>query len=342
MEKEILKDLIKFNTINDKENKNLIYYVANFLEKLGFHNYFLEKDGNFNLVSILGDKVEVGFAGHTDTVNYSKKWSTNPFTLCEKDGFLYGLGVCDMKGSIAAILAALTELDFKKLKKGIGIYLTYDEEVGFSGIKNLIENWDIYPELMIIGEPTNNEIITATKGCIEYETKIYGKSAHSSMLEKGDNAIIKMMSFINELRSIEFVERNNLYEIPYTTMNIGKISGGTAVNIVPDLCSINFDFRTINVCEHHYIEKKLKDMEKKYNCQIEKKIEVYPLVNNNNLEFPSKAINFVTEAGFYPSSEKIVLGVGPVNPHEDNEKINVDSLIRCKEQYKDIINKYCS
>ena len=125
-------------------------------------------------------------------------------------------------------------------------------------------------------------------------------------------------------------------------MNIGKISGGTAVNIVPDLCSINFDFRTINVCEHRYIEKKLKDMEKKYNCQIEKKIEVYPLVNNDNLEFPSKAINFVTEAGFYPSSEKIILGVGPVNPHEDNEKINVDSLIRCKEQYKDIINKYCS
>lgn len=341
MEKEILKDLIKFNTINDKENKNMVYYIADFLEKLGFRNHFIEKNGKFNLVSIIGDKVEFGFAGHTDTVGYSKNWSTEPFTLYEKNDFLYGLGVCDMKGSIAAILSVLTEIDLKKLKKGIGIYLTYDEEVGFSGINSLIQEWDIYPNLMIIGEPTNNEIITATKGCIEYEAKVYGKSAHSSMLENGDNAIIKMMDLIKELQNIEFNERNTLYEIPHTTMNIGKIIGGTAVNIVPDLCSLKFDFRTINIDEHYYIEKKLKEIEKSFNCKIEKQLEVYPLVNRNNLTFPSKAINFVTEAGFYPSSEKIILGVGPVNPHEDNEKVSVSSLTKCKEQYKDIIIKYC-
>lgn len=341
MEKEILKDLIKFNTINDKENKNIIYYVANYLERLGFCNHLIEKDGKFNLVSIIGENVSVGFAGHTDTVNYSENWSTNPFVLYEKNEFLYGLGVCDMKGAIAAFLSALSELDLKKLKNGIGVYLTYDEEVGFSGIKNLLEKCDVYPSLMIIGEPTDNEIITATKGCVEYEAKVYGKSAHSSMLEKGDNAIIKMMDMIKELQNIKFVEKNNLYEIPHTTMNIGKINGGTAVNIVPDLCSLNFDFRTINIDEHYYIEKKLKEIEKNYNCKIEKQLEVYPLVNSNNLTFLPKAINFVTEAGFYPSSEKIILGVGPVNPHEDNEKISIDSLLRCKEQYKDIIIKYC-
>ena len=186
-----------------------------------------------------------------------------------------------------------------------------------------------------------NENIVNVTVRMKNQTGIEYYNVECHLKKDANNAIIKMMDLIKELQNIEFNERNTLYEIPHTTMNIGKITGGTAVNIVPDLCSLKFDFRTINIDEHYYIEKKLKEIEKSFNCKIEKQLEVYPLVNRNNLTFPSKVINFVTEAGFYPSSEKIILGVGPVNPHEDNEKVSVSSLSKCKEQYKDIIIRYC-
>lgn len=341
MEREILKKLISFNTINDKDNKLIIEYIMKYLEKLGFSNMLIENNGKYNLISIFGEDIEIGFSGHTDTVSFSNDWDSNPFELIEKNGYLYGLGSSDMKGGIAAFLSAIGEIDLHKLKKGIGIYLTYDEEIGFTGINELIKNCNIYPNLMIIGEPTNNEIFTLSKGCIEYEAIVTGKSAHSSMLNNGENAIIKSMSLIKDLQNIEFINRNSLYEIPHTTMNIGKINGGTAVNVVPDLCTISFDFRTIELSEHEFINEKLKELEKKYQCKFEKKLEIFPLVNNDNIEFNKKAINFVTEAGFYPSDKKIILGVGPINPHEVNEKISIESLKKCKEQYKELIIKNC-
>ena len=341
MEKEILEKLVSFNTIEDKDNKLIMNYVSEYLEKLGFKNHFIENNGKYNLVSFFKDNIEVGFSGHTDTVGYSNNWTFNPFELNEKDGYLYGLGTCDMKGGIAAFLAALSEIDLNKLNKGIGIYLTYDEEIGFTGIKEIINNNNVYPNLMIVGEPTNNEIITATKGCIEYTATVYGKSAHSSMLNKGENAIIKAMDLINDLRNIKFTRENPLYDIPTTTMNIGTINGGKAINIVPDLCTIRFDFRTIDNNDHEFISEKLKEIEEKYRCKIEKTLEIYPLVNDSDLEFKAKAMNFVTESGFFPSKKKIILGVGPINPHETDENISIESLKKCKEQYKKIIEKYC-
>ena len=108
--KEILKKLISYNTIKDKENKDIINYIEQFLKELGFKTEYKSNC----LVMSNSDDCNIGFLGHTDTVSYSDDWTFNPFELSELDGKLYGLGVCDMKGSIAAILSSVSKIDFSK------------------------------------------------------------------------------------------------------------------------------------------------------------------------------------------------------------------------------------
>ena len=118
----ILKDLVSFNTIKDKENEAIMNYIENYLKNLGFKT----ESKTRNLVMSIGKEQRLGFLGHTDTVEYIDEFKT-PFELKEKDEFLYGLGCCDMKGGIAAMLDAVKNTDFSKLKSGIKLYFTYDE-----------------------------------------------------------------------------------------------------------------------------------------------------------------------------------------------------------------------
>ena len=110
---KILKQLVKFNTIKDKQNKEIIEFIENYLLDLGFKTEYKEK----SLIMSYGENPAVGFLGHTDTVEYIEGWKTNPFELTEKEGKLFGLGACDMKGGIAAILDAISCIDLSTLNK---------------------------------------------------------------------------------------------------------------------------------------------------------------------------------------------------------------------------------
>ena len=150
---KILKDLVKFNTIKDKSNKEIMDYIENYLLKLGFKTELKTK----NLVMTIGKNAKLGFLGHTDTVEYIDEFN-NPFELVIKDEYLYGLGACDMKGGISAMLQAVSTINFNELKNGMKLYFTYDEEIGFGGINELVKNNEKFPEFMIFGEPTDNKI----------------------------------------------------------------------------------------------------------------------------------------------------------------------------------------
>ena len=108
---KILEDLVKFNTIKYKENQKIIDYIENYLSNLGFKTEYKTKD----LVMSIGENPKLGFLGHTDTTEYIEEFK-NPFKSTLKDGKLYGLGACDMKGGIAAMLDAVSNINFDKLK----------------------------------------------------------------------------------------------------------------------------------------------------------------------------------------------------------------------------------
>lgn len=335
--KQILKDLVKFNTINDKENKEIINYIERILKNKGFKVEYKSKC----LVMSIKEGKSLGFLGHTDTVQAGGDWSNNPFELKEENGLLYGLGVCDMKGGIAAILQAVTEINWEKMKKGIKLYFTYDEEIGFSGIKELIKKYEKFPKNMIIGEPTNNIKMNASKGLLEFKLNFSGISSHSSNPIQGENAIEKCFDFIKELKNFYNnlkKDRNSIFEIEYTTMNIGKITGGKSINIVPNNCEILIDFRTISKKHNNLIINNINEIIKKYNGSCEIINNIKPFINKENNIYPT---NFITEASFIEYGNKYILGVGPLTLHKANENISIESLNELVIQYKEIINKIC-
>ena len=337
---KILKDLVKYNTIKDKENKEIINYIENYLKKLGFKIEYKTKD----LVMSIGENPKLGFLGHTDTVEYIEEFK-NPFELTLKNGYLYGLGVCDMKGGIAAMLDAVSDIDFKKLKNGMKLYFTYDEEIGFGGINELVKNNEKFPSIMIFGEPTNNEIFSGHKGLIEYEIYFKGKKAHSSNPAKGISANMNAVKFLNELDEFYNNEikkdKENLYEIPYTTMNVGIIQGGSAKNSVPANCKITIDFRIANKNHIEKIMKKIEELANKYIAEINIIELLEEFIDEIEILNEIKTTNFMTEASKISGSKRIILGTGPVTAHEVNENISEESYNKLVEQYKELIYKVC-
>lgn len=288
------------------------------------------------------DEIGLGFMGHTDTVEYTDGWNYDKLAVTKEDGKLYGLGVCDMKSGIAAIIAAIAQVDFSKLSKGMKVYFTYDEEIGFSGIKSVVEYEKNFPDTVIVGEPTNNEIIVGSKGLMEYKISFKGVKTHSSTPDKGKSAIMSAVTFINELN--EFyeneikMEKNFDFEIPYTTMNIGVINGGSAINSVPDSCEFLVDFRTTDMDIEEKIVRKLKLLGERYDAEIAEMNRLSAFLNKS--EVSSRTCNFITEASFLENT-RIILGTGPVTAHEVNEYITEESLYRLVEQYKELIERFC-
>lgn len=336
---DVLENLVKFNTIKDKENKEIIDYIESTLKKLGFKT---EKKEKFLIMSNK-DEASFGFLGHTDTVGYSDNWKYEKFEITKENGKIFGLGVCDMKSGIAAIISAISQIDFDKLDKGMKVYLTYDEEIDFSGIKDVVNYEKNFPKTVLVGEPTNNEIVIGSKGLMEYKISFKGIKTHSSTPGKGKNAIMSAVSFINELNSFYESEIrtsvNENFEIPYTTMNIGVINGGSAINSVPDSCEFLVDFRTTDIIDEDKIVSKISELERKYNAKVTDINRLSAFLNASELS--KKTCNFITEASFL-DNDRIILGAGPVTAHEDNEFITEESLNMLVNQYKKLIQKYCN
>lgn len=335
---KVLADLVSFNTIRDKENKEIMDYIENTMKTIGFET---EKRDKY-LIMYNKPEVALGFIGHTDVVEFTEGWEYNQFKLSKAQDKLYGLGVCDMKSGIAGIISAISQIDFSKKDKGMKLYFTYDEEINFSGIKDIVAYESKFPKIIIVGEPTNNELIIGSKGLMEYKIILRGIQSHSSRPDRGENAILKTIDFINELREFYIneikIKNNDNFEVPYTTMNIGKINGGTVINSVPDRCEFLVDFRTIDKESENKITNFLDLLKNKYNAQIQELNKVSPFLNLTSIS--SKTSDFITEASFV-ENERIILGAGPVTAHEVNECITVQSLDRLVEQYKELIEKYC-
>ena len=324
--KEILKELVKINTIKDKDNKEIINYIENYLKDLGFITEYKSKC----LVMSNRKDCNIGFLGHTDTVDYSNDWDTNPFELVERDNKLYGLGTCDMKGGIATILSVIPKIKFKD--KGIKMIFTYDEELEFSGIKELLDKKIVFPDTMIIGEPTNNEIINSSKGLLDLKVIFKGLTAHASTPEEGINAIDKCITFINELNNYytdlkkEIINNNSL------TMNIGKINGGRYSNIVADTCEVSIDFRTVSKNQNKEIIKKIKSLIKDDTLEVISNID--PFISNSEINMS----NFLTEASLIDSKNRYILGLNN-NAHKKNEFITKESIELLEKQYIELIEK---
>ena len=253
-----LARLVGFPTVSRDSNLALIEDVQAYLAAHAIEAELTYDDAGTkaNLHAVIGpqDVPGVMLSGHSDVVPVDgQDWTGDPFRLREADGKLYGRGAADMKGFLACALAAVPEMAKADLKVPIHLALSYDEEIGCIGVRRLIDQMSaaaVKPAFCIVGEPTLMKPAIAHKGKTGMVCRCRGREAHSALAPTGLNAIYLANEMIAELRALqaEIIECGNTdagYQVPYSTIHVGTIAGGTALNIVPNFCEFKFEARTI-------------------------------------------------------------------------------------------------
>ncbi|KFC64762.1 Acetylornithine deacetylase (ArgE) [Bosea sp. LC85] len=245
----LLAELVGFDTTSSRSNLGLVARVADRLDDIGARVRLSHDDGRSkaNILASFGPRAPGGIvlSGHTDTVPVDdQSWSSNPFRLTERNGKLHGRGAADMKGFIAACLAAAEGFAAAQLARPIHIALSYDEEVGCLGVPSLIDDLlaqEDKPDLAIIGEPTGMRLGDRHRGFLGFRTRFEGRAAHSSDPSAGASAIYPAADFVGFLRAVGHRAGGN----DRTTVNLGRIEGGSAINIVPSACELLWEFRPV-------------------------------------------------------------------------------------------------
>lgn len=255
---ELAERLVALPTVSRDSNLQLVEFVVDYLAGHDVTcRLFENQEGTkANLLAVLGPEDVPGIilSGHTDVVPVDgQDWSGDPFTPWTADGKLYGRGSADMKSFIAAVLARVPEMQARGLTQPIYIALSYDEELGCQGVLPMVRHLaglKQRPRLCIVGEPTEMRVINAHKGIRSYRVIITGLAGHSSAPHLGASAIFAASDLIGFLGNLaeealdESISDHRFFP-PYTTFNIGEISGGSATNIIPAAAEFTWEFRPL-------------------------------------------------------------------------------------------------
>jgi len=245
---ELLRTLVAFDTTSHRSNLQLIAWVAEYLQGLGarvtlVHN---EDRTKANLLASIGPDAPGGIvlSGHTDVVPAADQdWASDPFVLREHEGRLHGRGSADMKAFLAACLAALPAWRGLRLQRPLHLAFSYDEEVGCLGVPSLVRALQAgvaQPALAIIGEPTQMRIGLKHRGFYGHRSLFRGLAAHSSDPGAGASAIEPASYLAWRLAALRLALREQRNG---TTINVGRIDGGNAINVVPAACEVLWEFR---------------------------------------------------------------------------------------------------
>lgn len=254
----LLAQLVAFDTTSRLSNLSMIAFVEDWLGRLGITTHRVSNaDGTkANLYATIGPMVEGGvvLSGHTDVVPVDgQPWTSDPFILTEREGRLYGRGTCDMKGFIALALAAAPGFARAGLNRPIHFALSYDEEVGCLGAPSMIKELARQlptPAAVIVGEPTSMEVVGGHKGISSWWVTVTGHEAHSSLTHLGVSANMVAVELMHELvllaeKLARDTDPDGRFVPSHSTLTIGQVNGGTAVNILARQCSFVFDLRTL-------------------------------------------------------------------------------------------------
>jgi acetylornithine deacetylase len=254
----ILTRLLAFDTVSSNPNIALMEWVRDLLAEGGIAAVLIPDadGGKANLYASTGPEGAGGvmLSGHTDVVPVTgQNWTKPPFALTEEDGRYYGRGSADMKGFVACAIAAMLDAAKRPLKVPLHLALSYDEEIGCMGVRSLIDMLQgapVKPRFCIVGEPTGMQVATGHKGKVALRATCIGREGHSALAPLALNALHLAADFVNLVRDTQgFVVEHGLrdgdYDVPYTTLHVGKLNGGVQVNIVPNHAVVDFEIRSL-------------------------------------------------------------------------------------------------
>ena len=375
---QILNHLISYPTVSRDANINLIDYIAELISCDNVKPVIIKnkEKSKANLFASIGPKNSEGvmLSGHTDVVPIDgQDWTKPPFECTYENGLYYGRGTADMKGFVACAVNAFVKAKQLKLTNPLYLALSYDEEIGCLGVRSLInmmEDLKYKPSMCIVGEPTSMSIATGHKGKTALKAECIGVEAHSALAPTGTNAIHLACDLINEIRIMqkEIAEKgykDDDYDIAYTTLHVGKISGGIVLNIVPNHTSVDFEIRNLVQDDPSKILEKLKvrialiiKATKKTASNADIKITITNEYPGLNTDINSEIVSFIssltgsnntikvafgTEGGLFSSKlsiPTIVCGPGSMNQgHKPDEFVSEKQLIKCDRMLETLIDR---
>ncbi len=280
---DILARLISFDTTSRNSNLALIDWIEAFLDARGVTaQRVANADGTkANLYALVGPRVAGGvvLSGHTDVVPVDgQPWSSDPWTLSERGGKLYGRGTADMKSFLAVALAHVDEALAAPLQAPLILAFSYDEEIGCLGAPSMIAELaalEERPAVVIVGEPTSMKVVSAHKGVRSFVVEVIGREAHSSLPEAGVSAIaeaMKLMQLVIDIGAEASAAISHPhFSPPGPTLTIGRVEGGTAANILARRCAFIWDLRTPETEEADIIETRFRSAAAKLDAEIKQR-----------------------------------------------------------------------
>ena len=376
--RDILDRLLAFDTVSSRPNLELMTYVRELLESAGLAVTLIPDadGGKANLYASTGPAGLGGvmLSGHTDVVPVEgQAWSVPPFALTERDGRIYGRGAADMKGFVACAVAAMLGAAKRPLKVPLHLALSYDEEIGCMGVRSLIDllaEAPVKPRFCIVGEPTGMQVATGHKGKVALRATCTGREGHSALAPMALNALHLAADFIGAVRRLQAeVAATGLkdgdYDVPYSTLHVGKMAGGVQVNIVPNHAVLDFEIRAVAGEDVAGLIRRLEAEAEAIVAPLradfpEAQIKVERLWDYPGLGTPSDAavVNFVkgltgangtikvafgTEGGLFDqrlSVPTVICGPGSMaQGHKPDEFVTLEQLDRCQTMLAALVDR---
>ena len=379
--REMLARLVAFPSVSTSSNLDIINFCRDWLNSHGVESTLvMSPEGDkANLYATIGPKVEGGvvFSGHTDVVPVDgQNWTTDPWTLTEKNGRLYGRGSADMKGFDALVLALVPEMVNASLKRPVHIALSYDEEIACRGAPSMVDAMARslpQPAAVIVGEPTRHAVVTGHKASVQLRTQVTGYAVHSSRIDQGVSAVMNAARLITWHEDVMEENRRradpaNPFEPPYTTLHCGMVAGGNAANVVSSSAWFFSDIRAIptesprdylNRYEAYIreiVEPRMKAIRPETGVAVELIAEVPGLRPETDGEAErlmrrltgdngTHVVSYGTEAGIFQRAgwSTVVCGPGDIaQAHQPDEYIEISELEAGERLLRRIIGELCA
>ena len=366
---ELIQRLVGFDTTSRDSNLGLIEWVRDYLKRLGLESRLTydASGAKANLFATIqkGTRAGIVLSGHTDVVPVDgQPWDTDPFVATLKDDRVYGRGTADMKSYLACALGMAPRFLAADLAAPVHFALSYDEEVGCIGVRGLIEDLarnGVTASGCIVGEPTEMRPVIAHKGKRSYTCRVRGLAQHSALAPRGVNAIeygARLVVYIRHMaeRMRDCERRDHAFDIPFTTLQTGVIRGGTALNIVPRDCELQYEFRYLPGADPDAIEREIRayatevlqpemqrvDPASGFSIELRSEIPGLDIGEQDRITALAQALSrnqdaskvaYATEAGLFQRAgiPSIVCGPGSIDQaHQPNEFITLEQVARCE------------
>lgn len=375
---DILERLVGFPSISGLPNGEIVGYCRDYLGDLGIDSSLSYDDAGerVNLFATIGPEIDGGVVlnGHTDVVPVEgQDWSNDPFTLVRQDGRLYGRGSVDMKGFLACVLGSVPVFKSAGLKRPVHIAFSFDEETGGFGMPFLLEDMDhkaYRPSVVIVGEPTEMKIISGHKGGYEMRTEVTGFEVHSCNPTRGVNAItyaMRVMAKIDEMGRAFAANPyvGSPYDPPFSTFNVGTITGGAVRNATAGWCGFDWEMRPmpgedgaaaiaeIEAYARDELLPEMKAVSEQADIKVIIEAPVPPLDSANAAEAVAfvcevtglnseGVVSFGTDAGYFSDADysTVVFGPGSIDrAHQPDEYIETSELAQGLEFLSKVANR---